>query len=260
MMELKKDIYEYWTKRACGYSEYNQQEMADSRRLKWKKKMLSLLEEHFVSTDSSDIKILDAGAGPGFLTILLAEAGYCVTALDLTEEMIREARSNAGPLAGQIVWKTGDAEKLDFKDEFFDAVVTRNVTWNLPHPEDAYREWYRVLKPGGLFLNFDADWYGYLYNAEKRNGYIENRKEVEAHQEYRDYYTGTDIDRMEAIARQVPLSGARRPEWDLEAMRQAGFDRAECDREVWKEVWNGEEIANNSATPLFLLRGQKHPV
>lgn len=39
-----------------------------------------------------------------------------------------------------------DASHLAFADETFDAVVSRNLTWNLEDPEQAYKEWMRVLK------------------------------------------------------------------------------------------------------------------
>ena len=51
------------------------------------------------------------------------------------------------------MWKTGDAQALDVESNSFDAIVTRNVTWNLPRPDLAYKEWLRVLKPGGVLYN-----------------------------------------------------------------------------------------------------------
>ena len=108
-------------------------------------------------------------------------------------------------------------------------------------------------------FNFDADWYGHLYDEKKRSGYEEDRRRVEEGN-LEDYYTGTDIERMESIARRVPLSRLKRPQWDLEAMEAAGFFQTECDTEVWKEVWTEEEIANNGSTPVFLLTGKKRQV
>lgn len=145
-----------------------------------------------------------------------------MTAVDYTEEMLREAQQNAGGLAECIVWKTGDAQALDVESNSFDAIVTRNVTWNLPRPDLAYKEWLRVLKPGGVLYNFDADWYGHLYNEEKRSGYEKDRQQTEA-QNVEDYYSGTDIEKMEEIARQVPLSRLERPKWDLDTMKKTGF-------------------------------------
>ena len=256
MNNLKNEIHDYWTNRARGYSEYNQQEMADARRTMWRDKLLSLLGNQFPEKKPQEIKILDVGTGPGFFAILLAEAGYQVTAIDYTEEMLKEAQSNAGELAKCIVWKTGDAQALDVESNSCDVIVTRNVTWNLPRPDLAYREWLRVLKPGGVLYNFDADWYGHLYNEEKRSSYEKDRKQTEE-QNVEDYYSGTDIEKMEEIARQVPLSRLERPKWDLETMKKAGFLDVSCDEEVWKEVWTEEEIINNSTSPIFLLTGRK---
>ena len=103
MSDLKNEIHDYWTNRARGYSEYNQQEMADARRMMWRDKLLSLLREAFPEREPGEIKILDVGTGPGFFAILLAEAGYQVTAIDYTEEMLREAQQNAGGLAKCIM-------------------------------------------------------------------------------------------------------------------------------------------------------------
>ena len=256
MNNLKNDIHDYWTNRARGYSEYNQQEMADARRTMWRDKLLRLLDRQFPNRKHEEITILDVGTGPGFFAILLAEAGYQVTAVDYTEEMLKEARQNAGELAETIQWQVGDAQELELESESYDAVVTRNVTWNLPDPAKAYREWNRVLKKGGVLYNFDADWYGHLFDEEKREGYEKDRQQTED-QNVEDYYKGTDIEKMEEIARQVPLSQLKRPEWDMKAMKAAGFVNIECNREVWKEVWTEEEILNNSSTPIFLLEGHK---
>lgn len=256
MNTLKEEIHAYWTQRAEGYSEYNQQEMADARRSMWKNKLLSLLEENFPGKNPEELKVLDVGTGPGFFALLLAEAGYQVTAADVTEEMLKEAKKNTGVFAEKITWKLSDAQKLELGDCEFDAVFSRNVTWNLENPGQAYEEWVRVLKPGGLLCNFDADWYGHLYDEEKRSGYEKDRQRVEE-KNLEDYYTGTDIERMEAIARQVPLSRQKRPQWDVEALKNAGLTEVSCDTEVWKQVWIEEEIANNGSTPIFLLSGKK---
>ena len=256
MNDLKNEIYDYWTNRARGYSEYNQQEMADARRTMWKDKLLHLLGQQFPDKKHEEIKILDVGTGPGFFAILLTEAGYNVTAVDYTEEMLKEAQQNAGDLADAILWKRGDAQDLDVENDSFDVIVTRNVTWNLPDPAKAYKEWYRVLKKGGVLYNFDADWYGHLFDAEKRESYEKDRQQTED-QNVEDYYKGTDIEKMEEIARQVPLSRKKRPDWDIEAMKNVGFQDIDCDQQVWKEVWTEEEILNNSTSPIFLLEGHK---
>ena len=96
MNTLKEEIHAYWTQRAEGYSEYNQQEMADARRSMWKNKLLSLLEENFPGKNPEELKVLDVGTGPGFFALLLAEAGYQVTAAqDFADVMGEFVRSEA---------------------------------------------------------------------------------------------------------------------------------------------------------------------
>lgn len=72
-----------------------------------------------------------------------------------------------------------DAQHLQFADESFDAIVSRNVLWNLEDPAMAYREMYRVLRPGGTILVEDGNMYLYLYDEayEKlHNQYMEEQK------------------------------------------------------------------------------------
>lgn len=101
-------------------------------------------------------------------------------------------------------------------------IKTENLTWNLENPVQAYREWCRVLKPGGIFLNFDANWYGYLYDGEKKKAYEQDRINVLA-KNMDDHYLCTDIDTMEQIALRIPMSAEERPQWDVRVLTQCGL-------------------------------------
>ena len=79
-----------------------------------------------------------------------------MTAVDYTQEMLDTAKRNAGNLCERISFYKMDAQNLEFEDDVFDVVISRNLTWNLKDPKRAYEEWCRVLKPGGKLLNFDA--------------------------------------------------------------------------------------------------------
>ena len=199
--------------------------------------------------------MLDIGTGPGFFAILLAEAGFRVTAVDLTPSMLDEARNNAGALASRVEFAEMDAERLDFADASFDAVVSRNLTWNLPHPERAYREWSRVLAPGGLLLNYDANWYRYLFDDDARAAWNEDRRSSAALGACDDN-VGEGFDAMERIARDVPLSRAVRPEWDASVLAPFGMS-VSCDFDVWKRVWTRDEKVCMASTPLFRVRAVK---
>ena len=199
--------------------------------------------------------MLDVGTGPGFFAIILAELGYRVTAVDYTAAMLEQAGRNAGILADKICFRQMNAEEPTFPDGSFDAVVSRNLTWNLPRPERAYAQWVRMLKEGGLLLNFDANWYRYLYDAQAETGHLSDRENVRI-AGAPDDTAGTDIAAMEAIARQAPLSRYNRPQWDLDILGGLGM-RASADTEVWKQVWTQDEWINNASTPMFLISASK---
>ena len=148
-----------------------------------------------------------------------------------------------------------NAEELDFADESFNVVISRNLTWNLPHPDRAYAEWARVLKPGGLLLNFDANWYAYLFDEKAQAAYDRDRINS-AEQGVWDQNVGENFDIMEDIARRVPLSRIRRPAWDLEQLRRPGL-QVQADEQIWQRVWSEEEKLNFASTPLFMVHATK---
>ena len=245
--KLLEEIRSYWNNRADGYSRVNQEELHSEQKEKWKEVLL----EQLPKKEKDQVQILDIGTGPGFFAILLAEEGYQVTAVDYMEQMLQEAKSNAADLADQISFKRMDAQNLEFPKETFDYIVTRNVTWNLEHPKRAYREWQRVLKPGGKILNFDANWYAYLYDDKLKLGYEQDRQRAKEEQ-VEDYYEGTDIAWMENIAKQVPLSPLKRPKWDLDVLKKIGFD-CWADETIGERVLSDAEKINYQSTPVFMV-------
>lgn len=248
----------YWTNRASGYSTVNQEELSSGQKEIWRNVIAEKISAHFPDREPGQIRVLDIGTGPGFFAIILTELGYQVTAVDYTSSMLREAKHNAGALAEQIQFRQMNAEQLTFPDESFDVQVTRNVTWNLPNPKKAYEEWTRVLKPGGLLLNFDANWYSYLWDDKAKAAHVQDRENLQ-NSDVRDETAGTDVSAMEAIARQAPLSAHRRPAWDLEVLGALEM-QAEADTEIWRRVWTKEERINNASTPMFLVEAKKCPV
>jgi ubiquinone/menaquinone biosynthesis C-methylase UbiE len=99
---------------------------------------------------------LDIGTGPGHIPVLAAEraAGLSITAIDLAEEMLALARRRvaAAGLADRITVRKGDAKRLPFADEFFDAVFSNTILHHLEDPAPFLAEARRVLKPGGALL------------------------------------------------------------------------------------------------------------
>lgn len=246
---------EYWDKRASTYSDANRQELDGESRSAWKKVIGECIDAHYSGISPDCIKVLDTGCGPGFFSIILTELGYAVTAADLSAEMLAEARHNAGSLAEKIDFRLMDAESTGLESGIFDVVISRNLTWNLPHPDAAYAEWCRVLRPGGLLINFDSNWYHYLFDDGKRAAYEEDRARSEE-LSMGDQNLGEDFDVMEDIAREMPLSRIERPAWDMDVLSGLGM-KAKADTSVWQRVWTEQEKVNFSSTPLFMITAVK---
>ena len=246
---------EYWNGRAAGYSDVNKWELAGESKSMWKAALKECLSGHYPDRPAGEISVLDVGCGPGFFAVILTELGYGVTAADLSDEMLGEAKRNAGDLAERIGFRRDNAEALDLADDSFDIVISRNLTWNLPHPDIAYSEWCRVLKPGGLLINFDANWYRYLHDEDRRAGYEADRERSER-LGLDDQNVGEGFDVMEEIARDMPLSRIERPGWDLGFLTGLGMN-VRADTEIWQRVWTGQEKVNFASTPLFMIAAVK---
>jgi SAM-dependent methyltransferase len=93
--------------------------------------------------------LLDVATGTGVVAITAARRGATVTGLDLTPELLEQARRSA-PIAGvDVAWKEGDAENLPFGDASFDVVLSQFGHMFAPRPDVVTKELLRVLKPGG---------------------------------------------------------------------------------------------------------------
>ena len=241
----------YWSQRSASYSDVNKEELAGISRHSWSSVLHEEIYSHFPDRSPENISVLDVGTGPGFFAILLAESGFHVTAVDMTPEMLEEARQNAGALAEKIDFREMNAEDLCLPDDSYDVVVSRNLTWNLPYPEKAYSEWHRVLRTGGLLLNFDSNWYGYLFDETAREKYEADRASS-AELGLVDQNIGENFDVMEDIARSMPLSDIKRPEWDIKVLSRLGFN-VTTDTDIWKKVWTIQEQTNFSSTPMFMI-------
>lgn len=252
MSTLTSTIEQYWTRRASSYTEVVRKNLADGWDCKWADELI----RNFPKAEGRTLKVLDIGTGPGFYAIILASRGYDVTAVDLSEGMIEQAKHNAGSLAEKIRFFKMDAQELSFPDNEFDVIVTRNLTWNLPDPVKAYGEWRRVLRDGGVMLNIDSNWYAYLFNDEKKCEKLADRENVlNAGFEDHDSYDESWL--MENISRTLPMGKLPRPQWDAVTLLDLGFKDVSADTTVSSKLWSREEMLNYASTPCFLIRAVK---
>ncbi len=94
-------------------------------------------------------RVLDVACGTGVVAITAARRGAEVTGLDLTPELLEQARDHGTTMGVHVTWVEGDAEVLQFPDASFDVVVSQYGHMFAPRPLVAIREMLRVLKPGG---------------------------------------------------------------------------------------------------------------
>src|SRR5215207_5349890 len=92
-------------------------------------------------------RVLDVAAGTGNASIPAARRGADVVASDLTPELLEAGRRQADGLG--IEWVSADAERLPFKSESFDVVMSSIGVMFAPHHQRAADELLRVCRPGG---------------------------------------------------------------------------------------------------------------
>ena len=238
--ERKERIVNYWEKRSDSFLVQKRQELHSAMAERWMKEIRGQLPE------GKKLRILDVGCGAGFFSILLAKEGYQVTGIDLTPDMIKNARLLAEEEKVSCEFQVMDAENPEFQEETFDVVISRNLTWTLPHVQHAYQEWIRVLKKGGILLNFDAN-YGITDFSN-----VADLPENHAHN-----ILGDDMMReCEEIKRQLPISSYSRPAWDLETLGALELKEFKLDLGISSRIYL-EKDAFYNPTPLFMLRTTK---
>lgn len=150
--ELTDLVTDYWNGRAKDFSVFRKDEYHSVQFDKWAAELKAKLGP------ANGAKVLDVGCGSGFMSAILAKLGFEVTGVDLSEEMVAQAKAFVAGEDLQIEIRQMNALELDFASASFDFVLSRNLTWTLPSLEQAYQEWLRVLKPGGKIINFDAEY------------------------------------------------------------------------------------------------------
>lgn len=234
--DRKERITEYWAKRSESFREQRRKELNSPLAERWLREIKKKLPVE------KKLKILDVGCGSGFFSILLAREGHEVTGTDLTPEMIVNSKQLAKEEKVSCRFLVMDAEKLEFEDNSFDLVISRNLTWTLPHVKEAYAEWMRVLKEDGILLNFDAN-YG-LDDCTDTSKLPENH----AH-----HMLGEEMMReCEEIKRQLPISSRIRPAWDVETLGQMGAEELLIDLGISRRIYVEKDDFYNP-TPLFMI-------
>ncbi|MCH3963767.1 MAG: class I SAM-dependent methyltransferase [Clostridium sp.] len=252
-MDLQDFVEDNWTKAAENYSSNIQKELNSFKKSVW----TDIIMEN--APEKKKLDILDAGTGPGFFAIILSLAGHRVTAVDCTEKMIEEAKKNALESKVNPEFHVMDSHALNFEDESFDLIVSRNVTWTLRDAETAYKEWKRVLHPGGKILIFDANWNLNLFDEKYR---LKFERDEEEYEKYIEKYGKSPNhnghpDNGDEFRRSMPMNRRLRPQWDFNVLLKLGFTKIYCETDIFEKVWDEYEKLKYKSRPMFMISVEK---
>lgn len=98
--------------------------------------------------------VCDAGCGCGVWMLRLMEQGFAVRGFDISAQAVQTAERLLAGVAPGAALKTASVLSTGYPDACFDAVVCRDVIDHMPRAEaaEAFRELYRITRPGGMVL------------------------------------------------------------------------------------------------------------
>lgn len=207
MKNLSERSNAYWSGRAPEFSALRMNEFASVARQSYEDFLLE-----FLPAKQEPLEALDIGTGAGFFALILQKLGCRVTAVDFSPEMLVQARKNATERGGEgIDFRQMDAQNLTFADNSFDFVITRNVMWIVEDAQRMYFHMHRVLRPGGILLNLDANYGKAFWEADQK-------KETPTH----PTQTLEQLRERNEIAGACQIAWEKRPGWDVAVLSELG--------------------------------------
>lgn len=147
----EKEKKKEWKKNAQFWIKIIREKRDPFRLVVTNKAVLEILKKE------KNLKILDAGCGEGYLCRILAKKGHKVFGIDSCQELIKAAQQLEDKKPLGIKYFLGDFRKTNFKNNFFDVVLSHQSINEVENPEKAIKEFWRILKKGGkvicLFLH-----------------------------------------------------------------------------------------------------------
>lgn len=228
-MDVHDEIRRFWDEDAAVYDQIGDHRPTDPGLLSaWSATLARLLPP-------PPARILDCGAGTGFLSLLAARQGHRVTALDLSPGMLARLAARAGADGLDVDIVEGRADEPPPGP--YDAVMERHLLWTLPDPVGTLRAWRQVAPMGRLVL-LEGMW-GHRDPAARARTLVRKARgrltgEVTDH--HADYPAG--------VTASLPFGTGTTPSSVVEAVAAAGWP------DPWLERMHDVEWATRLAAPM----------
>jgi ubiquinone/menaquinone biosynthesis C-methylase UbiE len=208
MADVHDRIREFWDADSSTYDATKSHAISDAMEAAaWRQAIREALPE-------APSSVLDVGAGTGALSLLAAELGHQVTALDLSPGMLAQAERKAAErgLADRMAFAVGSASEPPAGP--FDIVMERHVLWTLPDPVGALRAWRGIA---ARLVLFEGVW-GETDPAQRVKDVVADllRKAMRTPPDHHAPYP-------EEVLAELPLAAQSSPAPMIESVYEAGW-------------------------------------
>ena len=151
------------------YQENDVAEMYDDKRFSGGGRFIDKREKEAVLDalgPVEDKRILEVACGTGRFTVMLADQGADIVGMDISEAMLEQGRqkARAAGVTDALSFMQGDAGRLPFPDNHFDAVFAMRFFHLAPDPEGFIKEMRRVTTDQVFFDTFNRYSTRSIYN------------------------------------------------------------------------------------------------
>ena len=210
---VHRRLREWWDADAATYDQAASHSAADHvEAAAWRQALLRHLPP-------PPARILDVGAGTGTMSLLAAQMGHRVTALDLSPGMLSRAREKANAEGLDLDTVVGAADAPPATQ--FDAVMERHLLWTVPDPVAALESW-RDVSPCVVL-------YEGIWRPQDLMGKLRQRAAAAIRRllgDSQDHHAEYDSAMLAAL----PFPGGITPGLALQALARAGYRRARIER------------------------------
>mgnify|MGYP000417745939 CR=1 FL=1 len=199
-------------------------------------------------------EVLCVGSGGGQQAPIVAAAGANVVSVDISQEQLNKDLEVAYRDGLKLMTIKADMSDLsDFVDSTFDLVVNAASTVFVPNVEKVWREFYRVLKPGGeLFAGMmNPSFFMFDHAEAEESGVLEVKHKLP----YSDVESLDKKELKRIVEDEVPIVWSHSLETLIGGQTKAGFSIID----LYEDWWAGDDTLLNKFSPTTFVTRAKKP-